>query len=160
MSLRYQHESLMKTTPTRLFVTHVEYLLRCSKCNYCPREITLLLSSASLFLSFDSFNLTQAAGQHKIEEVRQIAISTPAITRPLQRLFDMSDIEVPSPPFEMNDLHTKALLKLLHCHHSGIQLDYSKLSEGMLRVATAMRCLPIFFRKRFDSSHTVNFFSL
>jgi hypothetical protein len=38
---------------------------------------------------------------------------------------------VETTPFEINDLHAKALLKLLHCHHSGIKLDYAQLSDGM-----------------------------
>jgi hypothetical protein len=36
--------------------------------------------------------------------------------------------EVPSLPFEIKSLHKKALLKLLHCHHSGIVLTYPVLS--------------------------------
>ena len=35
---------------------------------------------------------------------------------------------VPSLPFEIKILHKKALLKLLHCHHSGIVLTYPELS--------------------------------
>jgi hypothetical protein len=38
--------------------------------------------------------------------------------------------DVPKPPFEVNDLHTKALLKLLFCHHTGVTLDYDQLSDG------------------------------
>jgi hypothetical protein len=34
-----------------------------------------------------------------------------------------------SVPFEVKNLHIKALLKLLACHHSGITLNYSQLSQ-------------------------------
>lgn len=153
MSPRDQNESMMKTTPTNPCVTqHVEYLLSSmqqmqlmSTKNYSVVVVVAISVVSLLHFSASGGKEFYNPSSHKDEKVLPFAISPPAIARSLhrslQRVFNMSDIEVPSPPFEIGDLHTNALLKLLHCHHSSIKLGYSQLSDGTEVACCATHCV-------------------
>lgn len=46
-------------------------------------------------------------------------------------------------PFELKDHHVKALLKMLHCHHTGQELTYKELSDeiGVGEKTKAWQCI-------------------